>query len=117
TVEYDDGEIVRRVGSTKAYVSFKGRLWKVPEAFCSEQLAIRPRSTDGQYGVFFGVHEVAHIDLTKSKCVGHVPGLNNKPGHDDGQLTASRQPTTRNIPQKQNGRAFRPAICVCLIAT
>lgn len=41
-VEYDEGEIVRAVSTTKAYVSFKGRLWKVPQAFCGERLAIRP---------------------------------------------------------------------------
>jgi len=74
TLEYGDGEIVRRVGTTKAYVSFKGRLWKVPEAFCGEQLAIRPRQADGQYSVCFGAHQVATIDLTQPKCVGDVSG-------------------------------------------
>ena len=71
-VEYDDGEIVRRVGTTKAYVSFKGRLWKVPEAFCGETLAIRPRGIDGKYGVFFGAYEIANIDLTDTQCVGDL---------------------------------------------
>jgi transposase InsO family protein len=73
-VEYDHGEIIRRVGTTKAYISFKGRLWKVPEAFCGEQLAIRPRQADGQYSVCFAAYEVATIDLTQSKCVGDVSG-------------------------------------------
>jgi transposase InsO family protein len=73
-VEYDDGEIVRRVGTTKAYISFKGKLWKVPEAFCGEQLAIRPGQTDGQYSVCFGAHQIATIDLTQTKCVGDVSG-------------------------------------------
>ena len=72
--EYDDSEIVRRAGTTKAYISFKGRLWKVPEAFCGEQLAIRPRQTEGQYRVCFGAHQVATIDLTSSKRVGDVSG-------------------------------------------
>ena len=71
-VEYNDGEIVRRVGTTKAYVSFKGRLWKVPEAFCGETLAIRPRGIDGKYGVFFGAYEIANIDLTDTQCVGDL---------------------------------------------
>jgi transposase InsO family protein len=71
-VEYDDGEIVRRVGTTKGYVNFKGRLWQVPEAFCGETVAIRPCRTDDQYGVFFGAYEIANIDLTGNKCVGHV---------------------------------------------
>lgn len=71
-VEYDENEIVRTVGTTKAYVSFKGRLWKVPQAFRGERLAIRPLNTDGHYGVFFGAHQIADIDLTKPKSVSDV---------------------------------------------
>jgi hypothetical protein len=70
--EYDEGEIVRSVSTTKAYVSFKGRLWKVPQAFCGERLAIRPLNTDGKFGVFFASHHVADIDLTDLQSVGHV---------------------------------------------
>lgn len=62
--EYEAGEIVRSVSTTKAYVSFKGVLWKVPQAFCGERLAIRSLSVDGAYGVFFAAHQVADIDLT-----------------------------------------------------
>jgi transposase InsO family protein len=71
-VQYNNGEIVRRVGTTKAYVSFKGQAWKVPQAFCGETLAIRPRGTDGQYAVCFGAYEVAKINLTQPECVGDV---------------------------------------------
>src|SRR5712671_2673161 len=71
--EYDSHEIVRTVSATQAYVSFKGRLWKVPAAFCGERLAIRPTSSDARYGVFFAAHQVATIDLTGRKSVGHVP--------------------------------------------
>ncbi|MGE3997586.1 MAG: IS481 family transposase [Variibacter sp.] len=70
--DYDSHEIVRRVSSTKAYVSFKGRLWGVPQAFCGERLAIRPLAADGRFGVFFAAHHVATIDLTKTKRVSHV---------------------------------------------
>ena len=72
SVEYDEDEIVRTVSTTKAYVSFKGRLWKVPQAFRGERLAIRPLSTDGRYGVFFAAHQIATIDLTNKQCVSHV---------------------------------------------
>jgi transposase InsO family protein len=65
--EYDERDIVRSVSTTKSYVSFKGRLWKVPQAFGGERLAIRPLSTDGKYGVFFAAHQVATIDLTGGK--------------------------------------------------
>ena len=41
-VEYDNGEIVRTVSSTRFYISFKGRMWIVPRAFAGERLAIRP---------------------------------------------------------------------------
>ena len=71
--EYDSNEIVRTVPATKAYVSFKGDPWKVPQAFRGERLAIRPTSDDGKYGVFFAAHQVATIDLTSAKSVGHVP--------------------------------------------
>jgi transposase InsO family protein len=73
-VEYDSDAVVRRVSTTKAYVSFKGRLWKVPQAFRGERLAVRPISTDGQFGIFFASHQVATIDLTAGKSVGDVPG-------------------------------------------
>ena len=71
--EYDSNEIVRTVPATKAYVSFKGDPWKVPQAFRGERLAIRPTPVDGKYGVFFAAHQVATIDLTSAKSVGHVP--------------------------------------------
>jgi transposase InsO family protein len=62
---YDSGEIVRRVGTTKAYVSFRNRLWPVPKAFLGETLAIRPRATDGRYAICFGATEIATIDLSQ----------------------------------------------------
>jgi putative transposase len=71
-IEYGAQEIVRTVPRSKDYISFKGRLWKVPEAFRGERLAIRPQGKDGQYGVFFASHQIATIDLTNIKSVGHV---------------------------------------------
>lgn len=62
-VEYDEHEIVRTVPKTRDYVSFKGQSWKVPQAFRGERVAIRPRTADGLYGVFFGSHEIAQINL------------------------------------------------------
>jgi len=71
-VEYDEHEIIRFVSTTKAYVIFKGRLWKVPQAFCGERLAIRPLDVDGRYGVFFAAHQIAKIDLTNPQSVSHI---------------------------------------------
>jgi putative transposase len=62
--DYDQGEIVRTVLATKDYVSFKGRLWKVPMAFRGERVAVRPKNNDGEFGIFFGSHHIADIDLT-----------------------------------------------------
>ena len=62
-IEYDSDEVVRKVGTTKFYVSFKGRLWAVPRAFKGERVAIRPRTHDGLYGIFFGATQIATIDL------------------------------------------------------
>ena len=71
-VEYPQGEIVRTVGTTKSYVSFKGQLWKVPQAFRGERVAIRPRSLDGRFGIFFGARQIATIDLTQPQSVSDV---------------------------------------------
>ena len=62
-IEYDDRDVVRTVGVTKTYVSFKGRLWKVPEAFRGERVAIRPTNCDGQYGVYFASFRIAGINM------------------------------------------------------
>lgn len=70
--EYDAGEIVRIVPTSKDYIRFKGRLCKVPQAFRGERVAIRPLSTDGHYGVFFAAHQIATINLTNNQGVGHV---------------------------------------------
>jgi hypothetical protein len=72
-IDYDEHEIVRSVPTSKDYIRFKGRLWKVPQAFRGERLAIRPLTTDGRYGVFFGAHQIANIDLTSKEGVGDVP--------------------------------------------
>ena len=69
---YDADDIVRTVPTTKDYISFKGRHWKVPQAFRGERVAIRPLTTDGRYGVFFAAHQIATIDLTANKSVGDV---------------------------------------------
>jgi len=69
---YDSGEVVRTVPLTKDYICFRGKLWKVPEAFRGEPLAIRPRGKDGLYAVCFASHRIATIDLTRPKTVGHV---------------------------------------------
>jgi putative transposase len=71
-VEYDAGDIVRLVPVTKSYIRFKGRFWKVPQAFQGERVAIRARNGDGQYAICFGAHPIATIDLTNSKSVGDV---------------------------------------------
>ena len=44
-------------------ISFKGRFWKVPQAFRGERVAIRPLNVEGAYGVFFASYQIAKIDL------------------------------------------------------
>jgi len=60
---YGPDDIVRRVGTTSVYVSFRARRWKVPRAFAGEHVAIRARGKDGHYGIFFGATRIADIDL------------------------------------------------------
>ena len=52
-VSMTKARLVRKVGTTKAYIQFKGRPWPVGQAFFGERVAIRPRGADGHYGIFF----------------------------------------------------------------
>ncbi len=61
--EYQPGDVLRTVSTTKPFISFKGKPWLVPKAFCGERVAVRPLNLDGRYGIFFGAHEIAQIDL------------------------------------------------------
>jgi transposase InsO family protein len=61
--EYEEGAILRRAGSVKANIRFGKRRWHMPDAFRGELLAIRPLDTDGQFGVFFGAHQIASINM------------------------------------------------------
>jgi transposase InsO family protein len=65
--QYDEDEIVRRVDKTKGYVSFRHRLWRTPEAFAGETVAIRPRLPDGRFAICFGAYEIATIDFNEPK--------------------------------------------------
>jgi transposase InsO family protein len=71
-VEYGSSDTVRSISQTKCCVVFKGRNWKVPEAFGGERLAIRPLAKDGAYGVYFGAHLIRTIDLNQPKSVNYV---------------------------------------------
>jgi transposase InsO family protein len=61
--EYEEGAILRRAGSLKANFRFGKRRWKVPDAFRGELLAIRPLDIDGKFGVFFGAHQIACLNM------------------------------------------------------
>lgn len=61
--QYQPGEITRTVGTTKTYISFKGKLWPIGKAFAGERVALRPTDIDGQFGIFFGARQIAEIDL------------------------------------------------------
>src|SRR5260370_13515917 len=52
-VEYDSSETVRTVSSTRRYISFKGRFWKVPQAFFGQRLPIRHTKRTATYRCFF----------------------------------------------------------------
>jgi hypothetical protein len=60
-LEYGPGDAVRKVGSDGA-VSFRGRPWKVGEAFRGHPVGVRPTAEDGVRSVYFGPHRVASSD-------------------------------------------------------
>lgn len=63
SVEYDDGDIVRKV-HRHGQIRFNGRSYFVGEGLRYELVAIRPTADDGIFSVIFCDREVIQIDLT-----------------------------------------------------
>ena len=61
-VEYGTGEVVRSV-QQGGVLFFRGRVHRVPKAFCGFKVALRPTEADGELGAFFGRHRIATLDL------------------------------------------------------
>ena len=53
-VEYDESEIVRRVSTTKDYVSFRGRLGRFRWPSAASVSSFGPKPMTSHYGIFFG---------------------------------------------------------------
>lgn len=64
---YDSSDIIRKVPPHQPRLAFKGRTWRVPNAFQGEFLALRPSDKDGIYDVCFGAIRIATIDLNKGQ--------------------------------------------------
>ena len=80
-VEYDEDEIVRTVSTTKHYISFKGRHWKVPKAFRGEDEAfLLERNAD----LLLAMEHLAHRWLKLD------PRLHDRVRFDCGDYRASR---------------------------
>jgi transposase InsO family protein len=60
--EYGPSDLVRKV-SCDGTISFRGHPLDLGKAFRGERVAVRPTVADGVFGIYFGVHEVAQLDL------------------------------------------------------
>jgi transposase InsO family protein len=73
--DYAPGDILRRVNAGR--LSHLGRQWRVPKAFNTRLVALRPTNTDGLYLVFYRHQHIADLDLTSqiddAQPVTHVP--------------------------------------------
>lgn len=61
-IEYDSGDIVRRVDAA-GKISFRNRRFRVGKALRHQLVALRCTEQDGEYAVFFCWQRVAHISL------------------------------------------------------
>jgi transposase InsO family protein len=61
-IEYGPGDSVRKV-QCKGEVHFRGRIFKVPNGFQGQRVALRSTLEDGVFDVFYCQERVAEIDL------------------------------------------------------
>jgi transposase InsO family protein len=71
TIEYDDQDIVRKVPKATPFLCFKGKTWRVPNAFQGETVALRQTDND-LYDVCFGATKIATIDLRTKPRIQNV---------------------------------------------
>jgi transposase InsO family protein len=72
TPEYPGSDVVKRV-QLKGTVRFQKRWWYVGRAFGGLPIGLRPSAqADGQWLVFFGLHQLGAIDLTQpARCAAY----------------------------------------------
>jgi len=61
-LEYDSGEVVRKVQG-HGRIWFRNQVFRVGKAFRGHSVALRPTTDDGVWNVFFATHCIARIDL------------------------------------------------------
>lgn len=64
-VEYGSGDHVRKVNRV-GLVSFRGRRFKLSEAFGGEHVALRPTRADGVWEVYFSSFRITQLDLREA---------------------------------------------------
>lgn len=64
-LEYNPDDQVRKV-DINGRISFQGRPFRVGKAFHHMPVALRPDSEDGVWNVFFSIHHIRSLDLTKT---------------------------------------------------
>ncbi len=65
-VEYEAADTVRKV-QAGGRISYHGREWKLPKAFCGHAVALRPTEQDGRVAVYFCKQRVAVLDAIAGK--------------------------------------------------
>jgi transposase InsO family protein len=61
-IEYEAADVVRKV-QKGGCMSYGGREYRLPKAFCGEPVALRPTEVEGQVAVYFCKQRIAILDL------------------------------------------------------
>ena len=72
----DSGELLRKIRKD-GYFNFKGRQWKISQAFAGYHIALRPTQKDGCWTICFAGHPIGILDISQEirtdQTVRHVP--------------------------------------------
>ena len=67
-IEYAPDDQARKV-QHKGWVSYKGREYRIPKAFCGQRVAVRPTKDDGFCGVYYCNQKIAQLNVKEQrKC-------------------------------------------------
>ena len=71
-IEYSPDDQLRKV-QQGGWISYQGKEFAVPKAFCGERVAVRPTETDGLFDVYFCNQRIAALHVKEPSTKNVLP--------------------------------------------
>jgi transposase InsO family protein len=70
-IEYAPADQVRKV-QQRGWISYKGKAYRLPKAFCGQRVAIRPTATDALFDVYYCNQKIVQLNVKEHSNIKNV---------------------------------------------